>query len=74
MSIFMSASSQTPHSIPCVAGARPNFAAPKEINRILTGRISDRPFTTGRSGGKAGKVPEIRDGQGLTHIAAKIRG
>jgi len=71
MSILMSASSQTQHSILCVAGAGLSFAMPKEFNRILTGRIYDLLFATGHSGGK---ISEIRDRQVSTRIAAEIRG
>jgi len=44
---------------------------PEEINRILTDQISDLLFITEHNGGI---VPEIRDGQVSTHVAAKIRG
>jgi hypothetical protein len=71
MSILMPASSQTQHSILCVAGARLSFAMPEEFNRILTDRIYDPLFATERSGGK---ISEIRDRQVSARITAKIRG
>ena len=50
MSILMSASSQTHHSILCVVGARLSFV-PEEINQILTTQAyDDILFTTGHSG------------------------
>ena len=73
MPILMSASAQTPHKMRCVAGARSNFAMPEEINRILTDQITDRLFTSERSGAMAGKVPEVRHGQISTRTAAKNR-
>jgi hypothetical protein len=70
MSTLMSASSQTPHSILCVVGARLNFGMPEEIKRILTDQIPVLPFSSERN---CGRVPEIRDGQASTRIAAEIR-
>ena len=59
MSILMSTTSQTPHSIQCVVEVRPDFGV---------------PITLQRSGGMTGKVPVIRDGKILIRTAAKIRG
>jgi hypothetical protein len=70
MSILMPASSPTHHSILCVVGARLNLAMPEEIKWILTDQFTDLLFSTERS---YGRVPEIRDEQASTRIAAKIR-
>ncbi|MEO8417233.1 MAG: hypothetical protein ABI475_00710 [Methylophilaceae bacterium] len=71
MPILISASAQTPHRMLCVVGARPNFAMPEEINRILTNQITDPLSTCERSGGMTGKVPEIRHVQASTHTATR---